>query len=154
MKKEDIIAVLSKKIKLIRTESGYSQDLMSEILGISKKTLVQIEKSRILASWSVIVTLCALFAESEIIQSTLGEDPIDLLQVVAHQHYETPKGKTLGGKIWWKEIEQLGNFKLQQNIVSSHFRILDHENKRWISSFDELEVKRKLVELDKFYNKE
>ncbi|QZY56217.1 helix-turn-helix transcriptional regulator [Crassaminicella profunda] len=154
MKKEDIIRVLSKKIKLVRTEAGYSQDLMAEILGISKKTLVQIEKSRILASWSVIVTLCALFTESAIIQATLGEDPIDILQVVAHQYYETPKEKTLGGKIWWKEIKQLGKFKLQQNIVSNHFRILDNQNNRWISSFDELEMKNKLIELNKYYDEE
>ncbi|PFB11956.1 helix-turn-helix domain-containing protein, partial [Bacillus cereus] len=42
MNKELIIELISMKIKLIRTEKGYTQDKMAEVLGISKKTLVQI----------------------------------------------------------------------------------------------------------------
>ena len=147
MQKEEIIQILSKKIKLVRTESDYSQELMAEILGISKKTLVQIEKGRIQASWTVIVALCSLFRESEIIQNTLGGDPLDILQVVAHQSYDTPKERTLGGKIWWTDVEHLGYFRLQKNVVSGHYRILDDDNRRWYSSFDEMEVKNKLMEL-------
>jgi len=146
--KDDIIQILSKKMKLIRTESNYSQDLMSEVLGISKKTLVQIEKGRILAGWTVIVALCALFRESEILQSTLGGDPLDLLQVLAHQSYDTPKAQTLGGKIWWSEEERLGSFILQKNVVSGHYRIIDGEKRRWFSSFEIEEAKAKLAKLD------
>ncbi len=147
MTKDDIIQILSKKIKLVRTESNYSQDLMSEVLGISKKTLVQIEKGRILAGWTVIVALCALFRESEIVQSTLGGDPLDILQVLAHQSYDTPKEQTLGGKIWWTEEERLGSFILQNNVVSGHYRIIDNEKRRWFSSFEKEESKAKLVKL-------
>ena len=125
---------------------------MSEILGISKKTLVQIEKGRIEASWSVTVTLCALFRDSEIVQNTLGGDPLDILQIVAHQSYDTPKELTLGGKIWWTEIHRLGSFRLQKNLVSDHYRILDESNRRWFSTFDENEAKIKLEELNQ--NKE
>ena len=148
MTKDDIIQILSKKMKLIRTESNYSQDLMSEVLGISKKTLVQIEKGRILAGWTVIVALCALFRESEILQSTLGGDPLDLLQVLAHQSYDMPKAQTLGGKIWWSEEERLGAFILQKNVVSGHYRIIDGEKRRWFSSFEIEEAKAKLAKLD------
>ena len=66
-------------MKLIRTESGYSQELMADILGISKKTLVQIEKGRITGGWTVVVAVCALFKESEIIQNTFAGDPLDIL---------------------------------------------------------------------------
>ena len=152
LEKSTLIEILSKKIKLIRTEFNYSQDYMSEILGISKKTLVQIEKGRIEASWSVTVTLCALFRDSEIVQNTLGGDPLDILQIVAHQSYDTPKELTLGGKIWWTEIHRLGSFRLQKNLVSDHYRILDESNRRWFSTFDENEAKIKLEELNQ--NKE
>ncbi len=37
MEKEDFINLISEKMKLVRTEQSFSQDKMSEILGISKK---------------------------------------------------------------------------------------------------------------------
>ncbi len=46
MEKQEFIKLMDEKIKLIRTEYGLTQEKMSEILGISKKTLVEIEKSR------------------------------------------------------------------------------------------------------------
>jgi DNA-binding XRE family transcriptional regulator len=46
MDKEAIIQILSEHFKLVRTEFDYHQDEMATILGISKKTLVQIEKGR------------------------------------------------------------------------------------------------------------
>ncbi|WP_257349515.1 hypothetical protein [Pseudalkalibacillus decolorationis] len=38
-------------------------------------------------------------------------------------------------------------YRLQQNVVSKHFRILDRENHRWYSSFDEDEANERLSEL-------
>ncbi len=49
MNREEIIMLVSDKLRLIRTEAGYTQDKMAEIIGVSKKTLVQIEKGRVLA---------------------------------------------------------------------------------------------------------
>lgn len=147
MRKQEIIQILSKKIKLVRTEANYSQDLMSDILGISKKTLVQIEKGRVQASWTVIVALCSLFSESIIIQDTLGSDPLDILQVVAHQRYSTPMEQTLKFKDCWTEEDHQGPFKIQKNLVSGHYRIIDNEKRKWYCSFDKEEVKAKLLEL-------
>jgi DNA-binding XRE family transcriptional regulator len=48
---------------------------MAEIQGISKKTLVQIEKGRQEAGWSQVVAVWALFQESQILQHVLGGDP-------------------------------------------------------------------------------
>ncbi|ARD48834.1 hypothetical protein SporoP33_11770 [Sporosarcina sp. P33] len=36
--------------------------------------------------------------------------------------------KTLGGEFWWKTIDKHCGWKLQKNIVTNHYRILD-ENK-------------------------
>jgi DNA-binding XRE family transcriptional regulator len=147
MTREEVINLISKKIKLVRVESGYTQNKMADIIGVSKKTLVQIEKERIPASWTIIVAICALFKNSEIIRNTLGEDPLEILQVIAHQSYGTPKERTLGGKVWWKEIENKGGFKLQKNVISGHYRLLDKDNYRWLSTFDKDEAVQSINDL-------
>ena len=43
MHRDQLIALISDKLKLIRTEKQFTQDQMSDLLGLSKKTLVQIE---------------------------------------------------------------------------------------------------------------
>lgn len=80
----NVIKMLSGKIKLVRVEFDYTQDQMATVLGISKKTLVQIEKNRITANWTTIVALCALFRNSDIIQSVVGEDVIECIESIAH----------------------------------------------------------------------
>ena len=46
----------------------------------------------------------------------------------------------MGGRVWWKEIKIKGDYRLQQNIISQHYRILDGKNYRWYSSFEEEEA--------------
>ncbi|WP_044748387.1 helix-turn-helix transcriptional regulator [Bacillus alveayuensis] len=147
MDKDQLIYLLSNKMKLIRIEKGYTQDKMAEVLGISKKTLVQIEKGRTFASWTQIVALCALFRDSEIIESVLGDRPLEILETIAHEEIDVPKNKTLGGRVWWTEIKKIGAFRLQQNVISKHYRILDEQNYRWYSSFDKEEAMKRLEEL-------
>ena len=53
MDKEYVIQLISLRIRMIRLEKGYSQDKMASIMGISKKTLVQIEKERVQAGWTI-----------------------------------------------------------------------------------------------------
>lgn len=149
MDKERLIEVISKKIKLIRVESGYSQFKMAEVLGISKKTLVQIEKERTLANWTNVIAVCALFRNSEILQATLGSDPLELIEIMARETVSSPKEKTMGGKVWWNEIIRKGNYRIQQNLLSHHFRIIDQDDYRWFSSFSEAETKERLEELTK-----
>ncbi|MBB6444842.1 helix-turn-helix transcriptional regulator [Bacillus benzoevorans] len=147
MEKEEFIELISEKMKPVRTEQGFSQEKMAEILGISKKTLVQIEKRRTNCNWTTVVAVCALFNRSESLLSVIGDDPIDFVQLIAQDSDAAPQEKTLGGKVWWKEIENLGDFRLQQNLISNHFRILDDENYRWFSSFDQDEAIKRLNEL-------
>ncbi|WOV83753.1 helix-turn-helix domain-containing protein [Sporosarcina jeotgali] len=147
MNSEKLIEQISQRAILIRTEAGYSQETMASILGISKKTLVQIEKNRTAASWTVVVAIIALFSDSEIIQSLLGDAPLEVIRTIAHNGLDRPKGKTLGGKVWWKELENESEFRIQQNLISQHFRILDKEDYVWFSTFDEQEVLERFHEL-------
>ncbi|MDR1431401.1 MAG: helix-turn-helix domain-containing protein, partial [Propionibacteriaceae bacterium] len=52
MNRESFIASCDDKVKLVRVEYGLTQDTMSHILGISKKTLVDIEKGRRSLGWT------------------------------------------------------------------------------------------------------
>lgn len=134
--KEDFVKIISSKLKVIRAELDFSQDKMADVLGLSKKTLVQIEKGRILASWPVCVAVCSLFRDSEIIQAALGGDPMEVVLALSELGTMSRKEKTLGGKIWWKVEKSIGRFRLQRNIISGHYRILDDEEYRWLSSFN------------------
>lgn len=72
-------------MRLIRLERGYTQEKMATIIGISKKTLVEIEKERILANWTTVIAVCALFKDSEILQATLGDEPFEVVETIAHE---------------------------------------------------------------------
>lgn len=91
MTRDEIIDIVSEKIRLIRQESEYTQDKMAEIIGLSKKTLVQIEKGRVKAGWSTIVTVCALFRESETIRHLFGNEPLEVLETVARDDIDIRK---------------------------------------------------------------
>lgn len=143
MDREMITQIASESLKLIRTENDYTQDKMAEILGISKKTLVQIEKGRILANWTMTIAICALFHNSKTLQNQIGGDPMEVIELTAHDVIISPKEKTMGGYIWWKNIEEYKKHRLQQNHLSKHYRILDDENYRLISTFDEEVVMEK-----------
>ncbi|MNJ03237.1 hypothetical protein D3C73_1634740 [compost metagenome] len=53
----------------------------------------------------------------------------------------------MGGKVWWTDVEKDGAFKIQKNMISQHFRLLDSGNRRICSSFDYETVKVRLGEL-------
>lgn len=147
--REEIIMQVSDKLRLIRTEAGYTQDKMAEIIGISKKTLVQIEKGRVYASWAAVVSICALFRETETVQFLFGNEPLEVLETVAREGIDVRKRKIIGGKMWWREISRKKGYVLQQNILSKHFRIVDNKNYRIFSSFDEKYSRMRFKELAK-----
>ena len=66
MKREEFIKAVSSKLKLIRTEYGITQEAMSEMLGISKKTLVETEKGRRELSWTEVIAVASVFEKSEV----------------------------------------------------------------------------------------
>ena len=55
---------------------------------------------------------------------TFGGDPQDIILSLAFTDYESNE-KTMGGKVWWINIEITDQFRIQQNIISKHFRILE-----------------------------
>ena len=80
---------------------------MAEVLGISK-TLVQIEKGRTNAGWTNTVAICALFRDSEVLQNTLGDDPLVVIETMAHNSTNNFKEKH------WEEKSGGNRFKKRE----------------------------------------
>ncbi|MDD3168433.1 MAG: helix-turn-helix domain-containing protein [Eubacteriales bacterium] len=136
MDRKEFIGKADEKLKLVRTEYGYNQEKMADILGISKKTLVQIEKGRSSLGWTGAIALCTIFERSEVLGAVFGGGAFDMIMALAFQDSEPEYPKTMGGKLWWKTLEETDKYKLQQNIVSQHYRILDQQDRRITSSFE------------------
>lgn len=149
MEKQGLREQVSAKMKLIRVEYSYTQDRMADVLGLSKKTLVQIEKQRTIAGWTTVVAVCALFQESEVLKGVLGDSPVEIVETIAHQQVEPQGKKTLGGKVWWQIIAEAENYTLQQNMISHHYRIIDLEDYRVFSTLDRTEAEIRFEELVK-----
>lgn len=148
MEKSEFIEKVNQRLKLIRTEYEFSQEKMADILGISKKTLVQIEKGRSSLGWTGTVALCTMFSNSEIIAATFGGRPTDIIMALAFEGEEPDYPKTMGGKVWWKTIETHSSYKLQQNIISQHYRLLDGQDRRIASSFLLEQIRNKFKEIN------
>ena len=141
MTRDEFIAEVNNKLKLVRTEYGLTQDKMAVILGISKKTLVESEKGRRSIGWTEAVALVTIFQSSMILQNSFGGDPVGVVAALAFEDVEVTYPSTMGGRVWWKEIDGLGGYRIQQNIISGHYRLLDAQDHRLISSFHLSEVK-------------
>lgn len=148
MTREDFIQIVDSKLKLIRNENDYTQDKMAEIIGISKKTLINIEKERGTLGWAAAIAVCIIFKDSEILQLAFGGQTQDIILSLSFHNYEEKYDKTMGGKIWWKDIQVKDKYKIQQNIISKHYRILDNSNRRICSSFEFDYVQKRLSELN------
>ena len=121
--------------KLIRTEFEFTQQKMALLLGISKKTLVEIEKGRASLGWGGAVTLCTLFSDSQVLQNAFGGELSDMLRALAFTgSIQTPR-PTMGGRVWWRTLRDENGYRIQQNLVSQHYRILDAKDRRLFSSF-------------------
>ncbi|MDO4941796.1 MAG: helix-turn-helix domain-containing protein [Lachnospiraceae bacterium] len=147
MDREKFISLCNKKEKLIRTEAGFSQEKMAHVLGISKKTLVEIEKGRRTLGWTGSVALCSIFSDSEVLQAAFGGYPDEVIKSLAFEQKEVVYHQTMGGNIWWRDLDMHNGYKIQQNIMSNHYRILDEKNRRVSSSFDYEEMKMRLRDI-------
>ena len=147
MTREELITKVNGRLKLVRTEYGLTQDKMATILGISKKTLVESEKGRRSLGWTETVALASIFAHSSILKDALGEDFNEMISALALEGVEISYPPTMGGKVWWREIKSAGGYRIQQNLISNHYRLLDEKDRRLISSFDLKEVEDYLEDL-------
>ena len=55
---------------------------------------------------------------------------------------------TMGGKIWWKTLEESEKWRIQQNIISNHFRALDRNDRRICFGFDFEHIRARCIELE------
>ena len=135
MTREIFAQEMNQQLKLVRTEYGFTQEAMARILGLSKKTLVEIEKGRSSLGWMGAAAFASIFSGSQVLAGVWGGEASDIIQALAFQ--EPPRlRKTMGGKVWWRTVEERGGFCIQQNILSQHYRALDGSNGRVCSSFD------------------
>lgn len=135
MDKKQFIKLVDEKLKLVRTEYGLTQDKMAAILGISKKTLIEVEKNRKSLGWTGSVALTGIFSDSTILHDAIGGDMSDFIIALAFQDVDVNYPKTWGGKVWWKTISEEKGCRIQQNIFSRHYRLLDQKNCRLYASF-------------------
>jgi DNA-binding XRE family transcriptional regulator len=140
MTKEKLTDVTSQALRLIRNEYHLSQDVFSEMIGITKKTLVQIEKDRAKASWSVVIAVNMLFKDSQILKMQLNDDPSLVLRSIVFDSIELPKSQTMGGKMFWRTLKTDSGFKIQQNYFSGHYRVVDGMGRKFISSYQKNQV--------------
>ena len=125
MTRENFIKLMDTQVKLIRSEYGLTQDKMSMLLGLSKKTLVEIEKERSSLGWTGSVALASIFSNSSILINALGGNVEDIIVAIAFNDMDVRYPKTWGGKLWWKTILKREGYMIQQNLVSQHYRLLD-----------------------------
>lgn len=147
MTRLEFIKKVDEKVRLIRTEKGYTQDKMAEVLGISKKTLVQVEKERSSLGWAVAIAVCVIFRDSEILELTFGGGVDDIINSLSFPNNHAGHMPTLGGRIWWKDIETNRDYRVQQNIISNHYRILSKHHRRICYSFDLEYINNRFKEL-------
>ncbi len=136
MDRDEFIKICNSKLKLVRTEFSFSQDKMAVMLGISKKTLVEIEKGRTSLGWSGSVVLCTVFIESQILRDAFPENTLDMIHVIAFENSEPEYHRANAHRIWWQTIMQNDNYILEQNIVSQHYRLINKNLEVIASSFN------------------
>ena len=149
MKRDEFIEQMNESIKLVRTEYGLNQDKMAVCIGVSKKTLVEIEKGRSSLGWSGAVTAASVFSESTVLQNSFGGEMSDMIKALAFENLKVDYPKTMGGKVWWRIIEETDKWKIQQNYISGHYRLLTSDNCRVCSSFDFETVKSAVDMIEK-----
>ncbi|MBR6793919.1 MAG: transcriptional regulator [Clostridia bacterium] len=141
MTRESFIALCDRKEKLVRNELGYSQEKMSTLLGLSKKTLVEIEKWRSSLGWQGAVTLCTLFQNTRGITLTFGSDIPALLRALTEdaaylQPVESPYAA-------WVPILELDGKTIEQNAASQLYR-LRAEGETLAASFELAELRKRM----------
>ncbi|HCX2356267.1 TPA: helix-turn-helix transcriptional regulator [Staphylococcus aureus] len=127
MDRQSFTDLIQTKFKMVRIEAGYTQDTMAQTIGLSKKTLVQIEKERVLPNWTTCISICALFRDSEVLNSTFGCDPLEIVQTISRNHCAYPNHAPTSD-IYWNNIETRNGYILQSNKVSNIYRVLNPDN--------------------------
>ena len=132
-KRDEFIAVCDEKLRLVRAEADLTQEHMAHAVGISKKTLVDIEKGRRSLGWSGAVTLCAVFTSSSVLADTFGGSPVEMVPTLARTGESSPEASS---GPWWETVATNDNFIIEQNTISQHYRLLTQDRRKVGASFD------------------
>ena len=138
MDKKSFVQVLQKKMKMVRTEAGYTQDTMSETVGLSKKTLVQIEKERILPNWTTCLAICALFRDSQVLINSFGGDPLEIAQQLSRGIRAYPDDES--ESLYWETLDTKDSLLIEYNKKNELYRVSRHMPKPLFTSSIEREA--------------
>lgn len=132
---------------------------MAHELGISKKTLVGIEKGRSSLGWTGSAALCLLFSDSDALRQGLGGDPSSAAAelrafphaaAVSDRPEAPPAGTDLSASSpLWRRVAAIGEFFAEQNVISEHYRLIDAAGRRLFASFDYEEVESAAARLSR-----
>lgn len=136
MERADFIELCSSKLKLVRVEHGFTQEKMAHVIGLSKKTLVDIEKGRRSLGWTGSVALCFIFENSDVIASAFGGKPTDIIMALAFEGKQFSYPQAADKRAWWNTLDENSRYCIQQNVISQHYRLLTKDGRRIASSFD------------------
>jgi len=137
MTKQELVSIISNHLKMLRAEHDYSQQAMANVIGISKKTLIQIEKGRLTMGWTGACAVCSVFRSSKLLRMTLGDEPPAVAEALAHKYSYAYDENETRSTLFWDIVQDNGRYAIQKNIISEHYKITDKEGKRLFSSFDE-----------------
>ncbi|MCQ2426136.1 MAG: helix-turn-helix domain-containing protein [Lachnospiraceae bacterium] len=137
-----MIGLCDRKLKLVRAEYGYSQERMAAALGLSKKTLLEIEKGRSSLGWTGTAALCAVFRSSELLISSFGGDPAELAAAMALDGFVPERHSSAGP--FWTPVSDDGGWIVVQNVISQHYRLFSPTGELIASSFDPEELRSQI----------
>ncbi len=140
MDKTVFVKRMSELLKPVRAEYSLNQEEMAVILGISKKTLVETEKGRRQLGWTETTAMAFIFEQSSILQSAFGGELGDMIRAIAFENVTITYPQTMGGKVWWNTIAKEKEYKIQQNLISKHYRLLNPQDQRIASSFNRSKI--------------
>lgn len=133
--REEFIGTCDAKLRLVRVEADLTQEEMAYALGISKKTLVDIEKGRRSLGWTGAAALCAVFPSSEVISAAFGGPPAQMIPGLARVGQPVPDTSATGNP-WWEVVASNDQFIIEQNLISQHYRLLTKNHHKIAASFD------------------
>ena len=91
----------------------------------------------------------ALTAIEELeLKNMLRGEADDMVKALAFEGKKPYFFPTMGGHIWWRTVEESEKWRIQQNIISNHFRALDHRDRRISFGFDFDHVRARCIELE------
>ena len=78
--REELTVAVSNSLRSIRQETKLTQEELANILGISKNTIVNIEKKDSTLSWPLVISIVTLFNQTPTIQEIIkGESFIEVI---------------------------------------------------------------------------